>query len=252
MTKLTRRCESPAVTARTAKFWEFTDRAYRAVTLAETEAIRLDHNYIGTEHLLLAVLGIDDAVAAKVLTRLGVSAPEARAQILQIIGRGSGRPTGQLLTPRCKKVLQLAHSEARRLGHNYVGTEHLLLGLVREGHGVAAQILGRLGADRAAIVEAVMLVLGGATQQIASGGARSSSATSPPCLTRMTGCTPRMIGYASCCGSTASSPMVGLPAPPESSRLCMFAAVDPSPLTPPDPGDRQPSPEARPSTITWT
>ena len=163
MAKLIRRCESPLVTARTAKFQEFTDRAYRAVTLAETEALRLDHNYVGTEHLLLGVLGIEDGVAANVLTRLGVTSPEARAQIEQIIGRDSAPPTGQpLLTPRCKKVLQLAHSEARRLGHNYVGTEHLLLGLVREGQGIAAQILGRLGADRAAIVDAVMLVLSGA------------------------------------------------------------------------------------------
>jgi prophage maintenance system killer protein len=158
-----RNCEPLAVTARTGKFPHFTDRAYHAVTLAEAEALGLRHNYVGTEHLLLGLLGIDDGVAATVLTRLGVSAPEARSEIQQIIGRGSAPPTGQPpFTPRSKKVLDLAHGEAKRLGHNYVGTEHLLLGLVREGEGLAAQILGRLGADRAGIVEALLHVLRGA------------------------------------------------------------------------------------------
>ncbi len=158
-----RNCEPPGVTARTGKFPHFTDRAYHAVTLAEAEALGLRHNYVGTEHLLLGLLGIDDGVAATVLTRLGVSAPEARSEIQQIIGRGSAPPTGQPpFTPRSKKVLDLAHGEAKRLGHNYVGTEHLLLGLVREGEGLAAQILGRLGADRAGIVEALLHVLRGA------------------------------------------------------------------------------------------
>ncbi len=162
MKRLTRRghCEPLAVPARAGKFPHFTDRAYRAVTLAEAEAIGLRHNYVGTEHLLLGVLGVGDGVAAKVLTGLGVSAPEAKAETEQIIGRGSEPPSGQPpFTPRSKKVLDLAHGEAKRLGHNYVGTEHLLLGLVREGAGVAAQILNRLGADRAAIVEALMHVL---------------------------------------------------------------------------------------------
>jgi prophage maintenance system killer protein len=158
-----RNCGSLAVTARTAKFPHFTDRAYHAVTLAEAEALGLRHNYVGTEHLLLGLLGIDDGVAAKVLTRLGVSAPEARYEIEQIIGRGSAPPAGQPpFTPRSKKVLELAHNEAKRLGHHYVGTEHLLLGLVREGDGLAAQILGRLGADRAGIVKAVLHLLSGA------------------------------------------------------------------------------------------
>jgi ATP-dependent Clp protease ATP-binding subunit ClpC len=133
------------------------------VTMAEAEAAGLRHNYIGTEHLLLGLLGIDDGVAAKVLTRLGVSAAEVRSEIEQIIGRGTAPPAGQPpFTPRSKKVLSLANGEANRLGHHYVGTEHLLLGLVREGGGVAAQVLGRLGADRASIVEALMHVLSGA------------------------------------------------------------------------------------------
>ncbi len=165
MKRLTRRghCEPFAVTARAAKFPHFTDRAYRAVTLAEAEALGLCHNYVGTEHLLLGLLGVGDGVAAKVLTRMGVSAAAAKAETEQIIGRGSEPPARQPpFTPRSKKVLDLAHGEAKRLGHHYVGTEHLLLGLVREGAGVAAQILNRLGADRAAIVEALMHVLGGA------------------------------------------------------------------------------------------
>jgi prophage maintenance system killer protein len=165
MKRLTRRgnCESLAVTARTGKFPHLTDRAYRAVTMAEAEAAGLRHNYIGTEDLLLGLLGIDDGVAANVLTRLGVSAPAVRSEIEQIIGCGTAPPAGQPpFTPRSKKVLDLAHREAKRLGHNYVGTEHLLLGLVREGEGLAAQILSRLGADRAAIVEAILHVLSGA------------------------------------------------------------------------------------------
>ena len=165
MKRLTRRgnCEPRAVTARAGKFPHFTDRAYRAVTMAEAEAAGLRHNYIGTEHLLLGLLGIDDGIAAKVLTRLGVSAPEVRSEIELIIGRGPAPPAGQPpFTPRSKKVLDLAHREAKRLGHNYVGTEHLLLGLVREGAGVAAQILSRLGADRAGIVDAILHVLSGA------------------------------------------------------------------------------------------
>ncbi len=165
MKRLTRRghCEPLPVTARAAKFRHFTDRAYRAVTSAEAEAAGLRHNYVGTEHLLLGLLGIDDGAAAKVLTRLGVSAPDVRSQIEQIIGRGTAPPAGQPpFTPRSKKVLELANREAKRLGHNYVGTEHLLLGLAREGAGLAAQILGRLGADRAAIVEALSPVLSGA------------------------------------------------------------------------------------------
>jgi prophage maintenance system killer protein len=158
-----RNCEPFAVTAKTGKFPHFTDRAYRAVILAEAEALGLRHNYVGTEHLLLGLLGIDDGVAAKVLTRLSVSAPEARNEIEQIIGRGTAPPAGQPpFTPRSKRVLELAHGEAKRLDHNYVGTEHLLLGLVREGEGLAAQILSRLGADRAGIVEATLHVLGGA------------------------------------------------------------------------------------------
>ncbi len=165
MRRLARRrsCEPLTITARAGKFPHFTDRAYRAVTLAEAEALGLRHNYVGTEHLLLGLLSVDDGAAAQVLTRLGVDVTEARTEIEQIIGRGSAPPAGQPpFTPRSKKVLELAHGEAKRLGHNYVGTEHLLLGLVREGSGVAAQVLNRLGADRAAIVEALMHMLGSA------------------------------------------------------------------------------------------
>jgi prophage maintenance system killer protein len=165
MKRLTRRrnCEPMGVMARTAKFPHLTDRAYRAITVAQAEAAGLHHNYLGTEHLLLGLLGTGDGAAAKVLTRLGVNAPDVRSQIEQIIGRGAAPPAAEPpFTPRAKKALDLANREARRLGHGYVGTEHLLLGMVREGAGLAAQILGRLGADRAAIVEALMPLLSGA------------------------------------------------------------------------------------------
>jgi prophage maintenance system killer protein len=165
MRRLTRRrnCEPLAITARAGKFPHLTDRAYRALTMAQAEAAALNHNYLGTEHLLLGLLGIDDGIAAKILTPLGVNAPDVRSEIEQIIGRGSEPPAGDPpFTPRSKKVLDLANREAKRLGHNYVGTEHLLLGMVREGAGLAAQILGHLGADRAAIVQALMPVLSGA------------------------------------------------------------------------------------------
>jgi hypothetical protein len=164
MKRLTRRgnCEQLELTARVGKFPHFTDRAYRAVTMAEAEAAGLRHNYVGTEHLLLGLLGTGDGVAAKVLAGLGVNADEVRSEIEQIIGCGSAAPTGPSpFTPRSKKVLDLATREARRLGHHYVGTEHVLLALVREGEGLAAQILGRLGTDRAGVVQATLRVLSG-------------------------------------------------------------------------------------------
>jgi len=164
MKRLTRRgnCGQLELTARVGKFPHFTDRAYRAVTMAEAEAAGLRHNYVGTEHLLLGLLGTGDGVAAKVLTGLGVHAADVRSEIEQIIGRGSAAPTGPSpFTPRSKKVLDLATREARRLGHHYVGTEHVLLGLVREGDGLAAQILGHLGTDRAGIVQATLRALSG-------------------------------------------------------------------------------------------
>jgi ATP-dependent Clp protease ATP-binding subunit ClpC len=129
-------------------FERFTDKARRVVVLAQEEARMLDHNYIGTEHLLLGLIPEGEGVAAQALTTMGIGLDAVREQVEQIIGRGKGRPAGHIpFTPRAKKVLELALREALQLGHNYIGTEHILLGLLREGEGVAAQVLQKLGAD---------------------------------------------------------------------------------------------------------
>ena len=126
----------------------FTDRARRVVKLAEEEARMLSHNYIGTEHLLLGLIHEGDGVAAKALESLGISLQAVRQQVEEIIGRGQQVPSeGIPFTPRAKKVLELSLRESKQLGHTYIGTEHILLGLIREGDGVAAQVLVRLGAD---------------------------------------------------------------------------------------------------------
>jgi ATP-dependent Clp protease ATP-binding subunit ClpA len=129
-------------------FERFTDRARRVIVLAQEEARLLNHNYIGTEHLLLGLLHEGQGVGALALTSLGVSLEGVRAQVEEIIGQGQSAPTGHIpFTPRSKKVLELSLREAKQLGHNYIGTEHILLGLIREGEGVAAQVLVKLGAD---------------------------------------------------------------------------------------------------------
>ena len=143
-------------------FERFTDRARRAVVLAQEESRRLDHNYIGTEHLLLGVLAEDESVGARVLTGLGVSLDAARAEVEEIIGRGDTPAAGHVpFTPRAKKVLEMALREALTLGHNYIGTEHILLGLIREGEGVAAQVLVKLGAALGPAREGVVALLAG-------------------------------------------------------------------------------------------
>ena len=129
-------------------FERFTDRARRAVELAQEEARRLNHNYIGTEHILLGLIREGEGVAARALESLGISLEAVRQQVEKIIGRGQQAPSGHIpFTPRAKKVLELSLREAKALGHNYIGTEHILLGLIREGSGVAAQVLVKLGAD---------------------------------------------------------------------------------------------------------
>jgi ATP-dependent Clp protease ATP-binding subunit ClpC len=129
-------------------FERFTDRARRVVVLAQEEARMLNHNYIGTEHILLGLIHEGEGVAAKALESLGISLDAVRQQVEEIIGQGQQAPSGHIpFTPRAKKVLELADREARALGHAYVGTEHILLGLIREGDGVAAQVLVNLGAD---------------------------------------------------------------------------------------------------------
>ncbi|HEY8687093.1 MAG TPA: Clp protease N-terminal domain-containing protein, partial [Chloroflexota bacterium] len=124
----------------------FTDQARKVLMLAQEEAQRFNHNYIGTEHILLGLVSEGEGVAAKVLSNLGVELASVRSEVEHIIGRGERRVTGEIgLTPRAKKVIELAIDEGRRLGHHYVGTEHLLLGLIREGEGVAAGVLETLG-----------------------------------------------------------------------------------------------------------
>ena len=133
-------------------FERFTERARQVVVLAQDEARALKHNYIGTEHILLGLLREEEGLAARVLESLVITVEEVRAQVARIVGQGDEVTTGQIpFTPRAKKVLELALREALSLGHNYIGTEHILLGLVREGEGLAAMVLTRLGADLEAV-----------------------------------------------------------------------------------------------------
>jgi ATP-dependent Clp protease ATP-binding subunit ClpA len=146
-------------------FERFTDRARRVVVLAQEEARMLNHGYIGTEHILLGLIQENDGVAAKALESLGVSLEAVRSQVEEIIGQGQAAPTGHIpFTPRAKKVLELSLREALQLGHNYIGTEHILLGLIREGEGVAAQVLQKLGADLNRVRQAVLQLLEGYTR----------------------------------------------------------------------------------------
>ena len=141
-------------------FQRFTDRARRVVVLAQEEARLLCHNYVGTEHLLLGLLHEGDGVAARALASLGISLADVRGQVEEIIGHGRIPVTGHIpFTPRTKKVLELSLRDALALGHHYIGTEHLLLALLREGQGVAAQVLTRLGADHALVRERVLSLL---------------------------------------------------------------------------------------------
>ena len=143
-------------------FERFTDRARRVVVLAQEEARMLSHNYIGTEHILLGLIHEGDGVAARALESLGISLDAVRQQVEEIIGRGQQAPSGHIpFTPRAKKVLELSLRESLQLGHNYIGTEHILLGLLREGDGVAAQVLVRLGADLNRVLRQVIQLLHG-------------------------------------------------------------------------------------------
>src|SRR3974390_2015021 len=147
---------------RRAMFERFTDRARRVVVLAQQEARRLDHNYIGTEHILLGLVREGEGIAATALDQLGISLDAVRQQVEEIIGRGQQAPSGHIpFTPRGKKVLELSLRESLQLGHDYIGTEHILLGLVREGGGVAAQILVKLGAELNRVRQQVIQLLHG-------------------------------------------------------------------------------------------
>ncbi|MFC0680560.1 ATP-dependent Clp protease ATP-binding subunit [Lysobacter korlensis] len=153
-------------------FERFTDRARRVVVLAQEEAKMLNHNYIGTEHILLGLIHEGEGVAAKALESLNISLDAVREQVQDIIGQGQQQPTGHIpFTPRAKKVLELSLREALQLGHNYIGTEHILLGLIREGEGVAAQVLVKLGADLNRVRQQVIQLLSGyqGKEQVAVG-----------------------------------------------------------------------------------
>jgi ATP-dependent Clp protease ATP-binding subunit ClpC len=142
-------------------FERFTDRARRVVALAKEEAKRLKHSYIGTEHILLGLLREGEGVAAKALESLGISLDAVRQQVEEIIGQGQQEPSGHIpFTPRAKKVLELSLRESEQLGHDHIGTEHILLGLLREGDGVAAQVLVKLGADLSRVRQQVIILIG--------------------------------------------------------------------------------------------
>ena len=171
-------------------FERFTDRARRVVVLAQEEARMLNHNYIGTEHILLGLIHEGEGVAAKALESLGISLDAVRQQVEEIIGQGQQAPSGHIpFTPRAKKVLELSLREALQLGHNYIGTEHILLGLIREGDGVAAQVLVKLGADLNRVRQQVIQLLHGyqGKEPAASGtaGAESAPSTASNALRRL-------------------------------------------------------------------
>ena len=165
-------------------FERFTDRARRVVVLAQEEARYLNHNYIGTEHILLGLLNEGEGIAAQALESLDIDLASVRDEVVKIIGQGQQSPSGHIpFTPRAKKVLELSLREALQLGHNYIGTEHILLGLIREGEGVAAQVLQQLGAELQKVRQTVIQLLsgpgGGEEQQpkAAGAGGRESSST---------------------------------------------------------------------------
>jgi ATP-dependent Clp protease ATP-binding subunit ClpC len=158
-------------------FERFTERARQVVVLAQEEARTLKHNYIGTEHILLGLLREEDGLAARVLDSLDVTVERVRAQVVRIVGSGEQDTCGQIpFTPRAKKVLDLATSEALALGADHIGTEHILLGLAREGEGVAARILLDLGADRERVRDAVIRALPGPEQAAAETGRSAARA----------------------------------------------------------------------------
>ena len=171
-------------------FERFTEKAIKVIMLAQEEARRLGHNFVGTEQVLLGLIGEGTGVAAKTLKSMGVTLKDARAEVEKIIGRGSGFVAVEIpFTPRAKRVLELSWDEARQLGHNYIGTEHLLLGLIREGEGVAARVLENLGVDLNKVRSNVIKMLGesktttaGSSGSSSSSGSTTSGKTKTPSL----------------------------------------------------------------------
>tara|TARA_Y100001968_G_scaffold330294_1_gene381736 strand:+ start:2766 stop:5345 length:2580 start_codon:yes stop_codon:yes gene_type:complete len=159
-------------------FERFTEKAIKVIMLAQEEARRLGHNFVGTEQILLGLIGEGTGVAAKVLKSMGVNLKDSRVEVEKIIGRGSGFVAVEIpFTPRAKRVLELSLEEARQLGHNYIGTEHLLLGLIREGEGVAARVLENLGVDLSKVRTQVIRMLGETAEVTAGGGGGSGKSS---------------------------------------------------------------------------
>ena len=164
-------------------FERFTEKAIKVIMLAQEEARRLGHNFVGTEQILLGLIGEGTGVAAKVLKSMGVNLKDARIEVEKIIGRGSGFVAVEIpFTPRAKRVLELSLEEARQLGHNYIGTEHLLLGLIREGEGVAARVLENPGVDLAKVRTQVIRMLGETAEVTSGGGGGAKGSTKTPTL----------------------------------------------------------------------
>ncbi|CAL5222379.1 g4734 [Coccomyxa viridis] len=164
-------------------FERFTEKAIKVVMLAQEEARRLGHNFVGTEQILLGLIGESTGIAAKVLKSMSVNLKDARVEVEKIIGRGSGFVAVEIpFTPRAKRVLELSLEEARQLGHNYIGTEHILLGLLREGEGVAARVLETLGADPSKIRTQVIRMVGESQETVSVGGGSGSSSNKMPTL----------------------------------------------------------------------
>merc|ERR1719454_101296 len=165
-------------------FERFTEKAIKVVMLAQEEARRLGHNFVGTEQILLGLIGESTGIAAKVLKSLGVTLKAARDEVEKIIGRGSGFVAVEIpFTPRAKRVLEISLDEARQLGHNYIGTEHILLGLLREGEGLAARVLETLGADPSKIRAHVVRMVGESQATVGAGaGGQASGNSKTPTL----------------------------------------------------------------------
>jgi len=158
-------------------FERFTEKAIKVIMLAQEEARRLGHNFVGTEQILLGLIGEGTGIGPKVLKAMGVNLKDARVEVEKIIGRGSGFVAVEIpFTPRAKRVLELSLEEARQLGHNYIGTEHLLLGLIREGEGVAARVLENLGVDLSKVRSQIIRSLGDNTE-VTSGNTNNRSKT---------------------------------------------------------------------------
>ena len=168
-------------------FEKFTDRARRVIVLAQEEARMLDHNYIGTEHILLGLIHEGHGVAAGALESLGIILEDVRRNVEEMIGRGQEAPSGHIpFTPRSKKVLELSLRESQQLGHEYIGTEHILLGLIREGEGVAAQVLVKLGADLNRVRQQVLQLLDAHAGEAGPEGETAAAREASPVLTAVT------------------------------------------------------------------